>query len=133
LTEREKKEISLDALKSKLSIEARSFVGRYYSYSADSGYYNLKNLLPLMSEEMALATRQKIAQGLPDNGFFSYVFNPYAVNLIEFKEGVQVVFLVQGQEQVKNNQESNLIQREVEIVFILEKDQWKVDKIKYQE
>ncbi len=133
LTGEEEKQISLEALKSRLSIEARSFVGRYYSYSSDSGYYNLKNLLPLMSEQLTLVIKQKIDQGLPENGFFSHTFIPSTVSLKEFKEDTRAVFLVQGQEEVRDEQGRSLNQKEVEIVFILEKGTWKVDEINDQE
>ena len=50
-------------LKSQLSLKARTIIERYGTYSSDSAYQNLTELLDFMTEKLVAATSVKIEQG----------------------------------------------------------------------
>ncbi len=132
----EKEEVQTDPiaiLKSQLSLQARSFMARYGTYSSDNRYGNLKTLLPQMSVRLAYETSKRIALEEEIQGFISLTTKVTNINLKEFNEETKIIFVAQIQEQEVNIEKTNLKQREVEIVFIKEKSQWKVDEVNYKQ
>ena len=133
-TKEEEKPDPLIVLKSQLSLQARSFIEHYGTYSSDSGYSNLKALLSQMSTRFTQKTLSKIAQGMDkEQGFFSLTTRVTSLSLKEFDPETKIIFSIQVQEQEIKPEQTNLNQKIIEITFIKENDQWKVDEISYKQ
>ncbi|MBU4369608.1 hypothetical protein KKG58_02480 [Patescibacteria group bacterium] len=130
--EKEKEQVDpMAILKSQLGLQARSFIARYGTYSSDNRYGNLKMLLPQMSVRFAQETTNEIAQkGEEEQGFSSLTTRIMNLNLKSFNEKAEIVFIGQVQEQEVKNEKIGLQQKIIEISFVKENDQWKVDEIK---
>ncbi|MBL7141508.1 hypothetical protein ISS21_00185 [Patescibacteria group bacterium] len=119
------------ALKSQLTLQARSFIERYGSYSSDSGYSNLKELLSQMSEKFAAETSARIAKGFEgQEGFFALVTKVMSLELKEFIPESRALFSIQVQEQNMMPGQTDLLYKTVALIFIKEGNEWKVDEIK---
>lgn len=137
ILEKEKKEKEqvdpIAILKSQLGLQARSFMARYSTYSSDNMYGNLKILLPQMSEKLAQETSKKISLKEDVQGFVSLTTKVISLSLKEFNEEAKIIFTGQTQEQEVNNGKTILKQRDIEIIFIKENDQWKIDEVIYKQ
>ncbi len=121
-------------LKTQLIVQARAFIERYGTYSLDSGYQNLKELLPLMSEKLAGETSMKIAQGPgQQQDFFSFIVKIGSIDLSEFVPDVQAVFVAQVQEQEMRPGETNILQKTVRLIMLKQGEGWKVDSIEFSD
>lgn len=128
--EKEKEQIDqIAVLKSRLGLQARSFIARYGTYSSDNRYGNLKMLLPQMSVKFAQKTSKKISLKEEIQGFVSLTTKVVNLSLKEFDEEATISFVVQVQEREIGANQTGLKQRVIEISFIKENDQWKVDDI----
>lgn len=134
LSEEKKTETPVDPttmIRAQLMIQARAFIERYGTYSLDSGFQNLRELLPLMSEKLAAETSMKIAQGLDrQQDFFSFVVKVGSLGITEFIPDVRVVFIAQVQEQEMRPGQTNVLQKTVELTFVKQGEEWRVDEIK---
>jgi len=119
-------------LKSQLSLQARSFIASYGTYSSDNRYGNLKMLLSQMSAKFAQETAKKISLKEEGQGFISLTTKVVNFSLKEFDEESIISFIVQAQEREIRADQTNLKQRDFEIIFIKENDQWKVDEVSYK-
>jgi len=130
-TEKEKEQVDQTAvLKSQLGLQARSFIARYGTYSSDNRYENLNMLLPQMSAKLAQKIVEEIAiKEEKQQGFFSSTTRIINLNLKSFDEKVEIVFIAQAQEQKVQSGQTNLIQKIIELSFVKENNQWKVDNI----
>jgi len=131
----EKEEIQTDPtaiLKSQLGLQARSFMARYGTYSSDNRYDNLKMLLPQMSIRLAQEATKEISLNEETQGLISLTTKVINFRLKDFDKESKIIFITQVQEQEINNEKTNLKQREVEVVFIKENSQWKVDEVNYK-
>lgn len=134
IEEKEKKQVDpIAILKSRLGLQARSFMARYGTYSSDNMYGNLKTLLPQMSTRFAQETSKKISLKEETQGFVSLTTKVLNFNLEEFNEESKIIFIGQIQEQEVNNGKTSLNQRDIEIIFIKENDQWKIDDVIYRQ
>lgn len=132
--EKEKEQIDqIAVLKSRLGLQARSFIARYGTYSSDNRYGNLKMLLPQMSAKFAQETSKKISLKEEIQGFVSLTTKVVNLNLKEFDEEATISFVIQVQEREISANQTELKQRVIEISFIKENDQWKVDDIIYRQ
>lgn len=123
------------ALKSQLTLQARSFIERYGSYSSDSGYSNLKELLSQMSEKFAAETSARIEEGpssaeATEGEFFALVTKVMSLELKEFIPESRALFSIQVQEQNMMPGQTDLLYKTVALTFIKEGNEWKVDEIK---
>jgi len=134
IEEKEKKQVDpIAILKSRLGLKARSFIERYGTYSSDNMDGNLKMLLPQMSAEFTQKITKKIELEEKDQGFVSLTTKVMNLTLKEFEEQGIISFIGQVQEQRIGTGQTELKQRIVEISFIKENDQWKVDDIIYNQ
>ena len=130
-----KPEIDQEAmLKSQLILQSRAFIEKYGTYSLDSGYQNLKELLSLMSDKLAAETSMRIAQG-PDRqqGFFSFVVKVGSIDISEFIPDTQAVFIAQIQEQEMRPGETNILQKTARLIMLKQGEGWKVDSIEIRD
>ncbi len=131
--EEEKEQVDpIAILKSKLGIQARSFIERYGTYSSDNRYGNLKMLLPKMSAKFAQETAKKISLKEEAQGFISLTTKVINFTLKEFDEEAVISFVIQAQEREIWSDQTGLKQRVIEISFIKENDKWKVDEVNYK-
>jgi len=131
-TEEKEQVDQIAILKSQLSLQARSFIARYGTYSSDNRYGNLKMLLPQMSVKFAQETSRKISLKEEIQGFVSLTTKVMNLTLKEFDKEADIYFVVQVQEREIRSDQTELKQRVVEISFIKENDQWKVDEVSYK-
>lgn len=131
--EKTEEEKSLEALGAELKLKAQFFIERYGTYSSDSGYVNLKNLKPFMSDNLAEKVQERIDQGLEKEDFFSFSTQTGSVELIDLKKDENAEFLIEIQEKKIDSEETITKQKKVNLVFINQDGQWKVDEINYQE
>lgn len=131
--EKTEEEKSLEALGAELKLKAQFFIERYGTYSSDSGYINLKNLKPFMSDNLAEKVQERIDQGLEKEDFFSFSTQTGSVELIDLKKDENAEFLIEIQEKKIDSEETITKQKKVNLVFINQDGQWKVDEINYQE
>ncbi len=120
-------------LKSQLGLQARSFMARYGTYSSDNRYGNLKMLLPQMSAKFTQETTEKISLKEKTLGFISLTTKVINFSLKEFNEEAAISFVVQAQEREIRSDQTELKQRIIEISFIKENDQWKIDEVNYKQ
>lgn len=120
-------------LRSQLTLRARSFVERYGTYSSDSGYSNLKELLPQMSEKLAEEVLTRINQGLEqEQGFFALATKVLSLNIKEIDPESKAVFFMQVQEQQMKPGQTDILYKSIELTSIKDGNEWKVDKINYK-
>lgn len=131
--EKTEEEKSIEALKSELKLKAQFFIERYGTYSSDSGYTNLKNLKPFMSDDLIEIVQERIDQGLKGEDYFSFSTQTGSVELVDFKKDEKTEFLIEVQEKKISDKETITKQNNVNLVFINQEGQWKVDEINYQE
>jgi len=131
-TEEQEQVDPMAILKSQLGLQARSFIARYGTYSSDNRYGNLKMLLPQMSAKFAQEISQKISLKEEIQGFVSLTTKVVNFSLKEFDEESIISFIVQAQEREIMADQTNLEQRDIEIIFVKENDQWKVDEVSYK-
>lgn len=121
-------------LKSQLSLKARTIIERYGTYSSDSGYQNLTELLDFMSEKLMAETSVKIEQGLEKReGFYSIVTKVGSMELIKFDPDSVVIFTASVQEQSMFPGETSVLNKTVNLVFLKQGQDWKVDSISFKE
>ncbi|MCH7758938.1 hypothetical protein IID20_01095 [Patescibacteria group bacterium] len=123
--------ISTD-LKSQLSFQARTIIERYGTYSSDSDYQNLTELLDLMSEKLAAETAVIIEQGPEEReGFYSIVTKVGSIELIRFDLDSMAIFTASVQEQSMFPGETSVLNKTANLVFIKQGEKWKVDSISF--
>ncbi|GAI06093.1 unnamed protein product [marine sediment metagenome] len=124
----------LAAEKSQLIIQARAFIERYGSYSLDSGYQNLQELLDQMSKKLTAEVLIKIEQGMePGQDFFAFVTKIGSIELEEFIPGSQAIFTARVQQQEMRPGETNISYYTVDLSIIKEDGQWVVDEIEFKQ
>ena len=115
-------------LKSRLTLEARSFISRWASYSRDSGYANLKELLPKMSQNLKKKAEDLISKGLDVKEFYGLTTKVISIDLDESTDE-KVSFSAQVQQQETKGGATNILYKRAEIIFIKEAGEWKVNEI----
>lgn len=120
-------------IQSQLTIQARAFIERHGSYSSDSGYENLTELLDFMSEKLAVESSVKIEQGIDqEQGFFGFVTKVGSVELLAFDQDSRAEFRAQVQEQEMRPGQTDIRNKTVDLVFVKEQGAWKVDSISFK-
>ncbi len=123
----------LVSLKSRLGPQARSFIERYGSYSSDSNWENLKGLLGMMSQKLRVATQAQIAQDLiGEKGFYGLTTKVISMELKDFDLENLAKFLASVQQRETKGNLTNSLFKTVELIFIKEGGEWRVDEISFK-
>ncbi|MDD3102371.1 MAG: hypothetical protein PHE59_04485 [Patescibacteria group bacterium] len=122
-----------DLLKIDLTNQARSFIERYGSYSTDSNYENLQELLPKMAQPLRTETESRIQKGVKKdmavNDFFGLTTKIISINLDKFVPDSQAIFTAEIQEQAARLGQTDILYKTVKLTFIKSADEWKVGEI----
>ena len=123
----------VSALKSRLTVQARAFIERYGTYSLDSGFQNLAELLSQASENLAQEMSAKIEQGLDQTQeFFALVTKVGSIELTELDQDLKAVFTADVQQQDMRKGETSILYKTAELIMIKSGDEWLVDSISFQ-
>ena len=126
------------SLKAELTFKARFFLEHYFSYSSDSGYENLRELLPMMSGRMRAEAETKITRGvkadlppeiLARGGFYGITTKVLSLSLGTFSPETIVSFFGGLQQQETKNGITNILYKNAQINFFNEGGTWKVDSV----
>ena len=118
---------------------AMSFVERYGSFSNQSNFQNLKDLMVFMSSGMQVRINDYIAKSLNQRGDSSIYYGMSTkavvanVHVLNEDEG-QAVILVKTLRQEATGSINNVSEKNqnVEIIFVKERGAWKVDEATWQ-
>lgn len=117
-------------IKSQLAIQARAFIERYGTYSSDSGFQNLRELLGAMTQDFADVISVKIDKGIEEEQvFFSVVLKVGSIKLKEFIADSRAVFSAQVQQQDMRKGSTDISTKTAELTFVKVGGEWKVDSI----
>ena len=120
-------------IKSQLTLQARSFIERYATYSSDGKYSNLEELLPQMSETLVKEAKTKISQGFGNNvEFFGQTARIMSLNLGEFLLDQKAVFSGQVQVEQTVGKETSIFYQTVDLTMDKQGSEWKVSVIEYK-
>lgn len=127
----EKKQAAEDpitALKTRLTLQARFFIERYGTYSSDSNYNNRKAMENQMTKILFARVMEEISLESPSVGFYSLETKVINLELKEFSEE-EIVFLASAQERETKLGQRTVAAKTIELTFLKEGDDWKVDEI----
>jgi len=126
------------SLKADLNLKARFFLEHYFTYSIDSGYENLRELLSMMSGKMRQEAEAKITRGvkadlppeiLAQGGFYGITTKVLSLNLETFSPETIVSFSGGLQQQEAKSGITNILYKNAQINFVNEGGTWKVDSV----
>jgi len=126
------------SLKAELTLKARFFLEHYFTYSIDSGYENLRELLSMMSGKMRAEAEAKITRGvkadlppeiLAQGGFYGITTKVLSLNLETFSPETIVIFSGSLQQQEAKSGITNILYKNAQINFVNEGGTWKVDSV----
>ncbi|MFA5175543.1 MAG: hypothetical protein WC430_03975 [Patescibacteria group bacterium] len=122
-----------DLLKTDLTNQARSFIERYGSYSTDSDYENLKELLPTMAQPLKTETESRIQKGVKKdmavNDFLGLTTRVISINLDKFTPNSEAIFSAEIQEQAAHPGQTDISYKTAKLTLVKSADEWKVGEI----
>ncbi|MDD5625564.1 MAG: hypothetical protein PHG83_00150 [Patescibacteria group bacterium] len=122
-----------DLLKINLTNQARSFIERYGSYSTDSDYENLKELLPTMAQPLQTETETRIKKGVKNDmavsNFLGLTTKVISINLDEFTPDSEAIFSAEVQEQAAHPGQTDISYKTAKLTLVKSADEWKVGEI----
>jgi len=125
--------IAEDSLKIDLTNQARSFIERYGSYSTDSNYENLQELLPKMAQPLKTETELRIKKGVKNDmavgNFLGLTTKVISINLDKFTPDSEAIFSAEIQEQAAHPGQTDISYKTVKLTFVKSADEWKAGEI----
>jgi len=114
--------------KNKLFLEARNFIERYGSYSSDSALANIKEVEPIMSEDLKAQAEREILASQKTGKFYSLRTKVLSLNLDEYTPNEKAIFSANiQQEEIKGNKKT-VRYKVVKIIFNKVEGSWKVSQ-----
>lgn len=112
---------------------AKSFVTRFGSYSNETNFANLEDVLPLVSASFAAQLHNTIATSVVPEEYYGVSTSIVTVNVGE-KNGTtsQVRVITQREEAVGSPQNTSVKYQEIVLTFVMEDGSWKVDSATWQ-
>jgi len=127
-----------EKLQAQLIKMSSAFVERYGSFSNQSDFENLEDLLQFMSKNLEFKTQRfindKRFEGVDSNiyyGMTTKVLNNKSVDFSSGRSKAFFKFSTQRQEVVGSSINANVFYQDVEIELIKEAGVWKIDKINW--
>lgn len=113
-----------------LSSLAQTFTERYGSYSSESDFGNLKDVLDLMSVSFAAATQRTIDAGQTPNGYYGISTQVLSVTVDAMDDAAgtaSATVSTQREESVGSPQNQTVLYQTLVLTFVKENGTWKVD------
>ena len=115
---------------------AKTFAQRYGSYSNESEYANLRDVLPLMTESFATQTQTFIDQARTPEGFYAVTTRIISIEVDELDEEAgqaQLTLSTQREEAIDGPQNLSVRYQTIILTFNKQQGEWKVDSAQWQE
>lgn len=112
-----------------------SFTERYGSFSTESDYANLKDVMPLMTEAFAASTSAAIASATPEADYYGVttrVLNVTVESRDDAAGTARVRVSTQRQEAKGGVQNLSVKYQEIVLDFVTEEGGWKIDAADWQ-
>jgi len=107
---------------------AKQFVARFGSYSNESTFENIRDLLPLMSESYAQKTEADLASKVAPKEYYGVTTRVITAKTTASSADKATVLLnTQRQESVGSPQNSQVKYQEIQVGFVKEAGVWKID------
>lgn len=109
---------------------ARSFAERYGSFSNQSGFANLKELLPFMTEELRQESEAMMARATTANAPYSGTTTKALAIKEQKVEDSAATFLIstQRRESTAQNPSARIYYQDLELFFLKIDEEWKVNR-----
>ena len=124
-----------EKLKAELSKMAISFAERYGSYSNQSNFENLEDLLPFMSTSLSARTEIKIKENRAQAsepalyyGIITKVLNAQLLTFSEVNGQATLKLATQRQEMIGSSVNKNVYYADLKLEFVRESGIWKVNR-----
>ncbi|MCF7906745.1 hypothetical protein K9K85_00455 [Patescibacteria group bacterium] len=119
------------ALQRRLENKARFFIERYNTFSSDNEEENLYSVLAQASSKFALQIENLIRESSAreNKDFYSLQTKVLSIERIDFIEGERATFKAQVQETEEKGGIVGNSYKEVELIFVYEDGEWKVDSL----
>lgn len=113
---------------------AMSFAERYGSYSNQVDFKNFADLQPMMTEKLYASIQSIISKGASTDVYSGYNTKALAINLVKMDNTAGVAEIeVQTQRQYYQNRDTmKVLYQTLDLKFVKNGDQWKVDYAKWQ-
>ncbi|HLD18169.1 MAG TPA: hypothetical protein VJB99_03805 [Patescibacteria group bacterium] len=114
---------------------AKTFAERYGSYSNESAFANLTDVLPLMSQRFRAETEKMLATSIPSTAFYGVTTRVLAVSIetMDDSSGIaQTSIHTQREETTGTVQNVVTIYQILTLDFVKENSTWKVDRARWQ-
>jgi len=125
----------LEILKQELTIRARTFIERYGSYSSDTDFANLQDLLPLMSNRLANETKNYLTTEKTEpktRKFYGLTTRVLSIEIKNIVPDVSANFSAFCQQQETKDKTTITFYKAAQLKMIFENNDWKVDSIEIQ-
>ncbi len=109
---------------------SKVFVERYGSYSNESDFANIKDVLPIMSEAFANRSQSFIDNNVAPEEYYGVTTRVISVKADDIDDGSEVgsaIITTQKEETKDSPQNSEVRYQEIELEFVKEAGVWKVD------
>lgn len=119
---------------SSVTTTAKLFTERFGSYSNEANFQNIRDVIPLMSAELAALTTADLATKTSPIGFYGITTRVIAVKTVtqrEEDETANVVLSTQRTEENGSAQNTTTKYQDIELTFVRESGVWKVDSVKW--
>jgi len=114
---------------------SRTFVERYGSFSTESEFANLVDVMPLMSERFALTTQSLINSTEQDEEYYGVTTKVITIDVDEMDEesGVATATISTQREEAQSAVNNISVRYQtIVLTFVMEKGVWKVDSASWQ-
>jgi hypothetical protein len=114
---------------------SKTFVERYGSYSNESDFANIKDVLPLMTNSFAKNSQKFIDSTPTPEGYYGVTTRVITVKVDGIKEDAEsgsVLITTQREESKDSSENSEVKYQDVLIDFVKEAGVWKVDSATWQ-
>lgn len=130
---RDKEELGENDLKKM----AGSFAERFGSYSSHSSYGNIEDLRVFMSENMRQWAenyiKEQVEQESQNNDYYGISTRAIVTKVREFnKDRGRATVIVETQRTEKKGDQENVFNQSMQIKFVKEGDEWKVNRAEWQ-
>lgn len=129
----EQKEQEVRVTSSDIVSLSKSFVTRYGSYSNESDFANLEDVLPLMSASFAQETVAFMETAESPETYYGVTTNVVTVQVNnQTDQQAEVLVTTQRVESINSPQNQTIRYQEILLVFVKEDGVWKVDSADWQ-